>query len=188
MTSDSATALLLIDMQEGMARAPRARNNPQAEDRMSLLLSAWREAGRPIVHVRHISRSPASAFAVGQPGARFQARFEPRSHEHIVEKNVPDAFVHSGLERWLRVRGIRSVVLAGVATNNSVESTARSAGNLGFSAAVVADACFAFEQQDHDGVLRGAQEVHAMSLANLAGEYAQVVDSAELLGSACEPD
>ena len=30
----------------------------------------------------------------------------PLDAEHVVEKNIPDAFAQSGLERWLRIRGI----------------------------------------------------------------------------------
>lgn len=168
-------ALIIIDMQEGM-RSPALppRNNPAAEENIARLLQAWRGAGQPVVAVRHISRSPDSVFAPGQAGAAFQAALQPLAHEHVVEKNVPDAFVNTGLERWLHMRGIRRLVLAGVSTNNSVEASARSAGNLGFLATVVADACFAFEQRDYGGNLRSAEEVHLMALANLDGEYARV--------------
>ncbi|MEE9098696.1 cysteine hydrolase family protein [Pseudomonas nitroreducens] len=174
-------ALLIIDQQQGMRESPEPRNNPQAEQRIGELLAAWRRAGWPLVHIRHISRTPGSPFWPGQPGAEFQPELAPLEHEHVVEKNVPDAFVNSGLERWLRVRGIDSVVICGVSTNNSVEATARSAGNLGFVTQVVADACFAFDKRDFNGVLRRAEEVHAMSLANLQGEYAQVLDANSIL-------
>lgn len=171
-------ALIIIDMQQGMQfDALPPRNNPDAEERIALLHAAWRQAGHPIVSVRHISRSPTSVFAPGQPGVLFQQRFQPRDHEHVVEKNVPDAFIHTGLERWLHMRGIRAVVIVGVSTNNSVESSARTAGNLGFSTIVVHDATFAFEKVDFDGRLRSAEEVHAMALANLDGEYAEVMGS-----------
>lgn len=172
-------ALLIIDMQIGMSwPIVGERNNPQAETNISELLAAWRDAGAPIVHVRHISRAPGSVFLPGQEGAAFQAAFVPRAEEHVVEKNVPDAFIHSGLERWLHVRGIASVVVVGVSTNNSVESTARTAGNLGFKTYVVSDATFAFAQADFNGVPRTADEVHAMSLANLRADYAEIVDAA----------
>lgn len=177
----TAPALLIIDMQNGMRTSPESRNNPQAEPRIGELLAAWRQAGWPVVHVRHISRTPGSPFWPGQPGAEFQPELAPLKHEHVVEKNVPDAFINSALERWLRVRGIESVVICGVSTNNSVESTARTAGNLGFSTQVAADACFAFDKRDFNGVLHRAEEVHAMSLANLQGEYAQVVDANSVL-------
>jgi len=180
----TSPALILIDMQNCMAD-PKAgtRNNPQAEDNIASLLAAWRPRGAPVVHVRHISRNPQSMFAPGQPGCAFQPRFAPLDGEHVIEKNVPDAFVHSGLERWLHVRGITQLVLVGVSSNISVECTARSAGNLGFGTRVVADATFAFAQADYAGTMRSADEVHAMSLANLNGEYAQIVHSAEVIAA-----
>jgi nicotinamidase-related amidase len=128
-----------------------------------------------------MSRTPGSPFWPGSIGAEFQAAFEPDREEQVFEKNVPDAFVHSGLERWLRVREIARLVIVGVATNNSVESTARTAGNLGLHTTVVADATFTFDKSDFTGRLRTADEVHAMSLANLAGEYADVHTTAEVL-------
>jgi nicotinamidase-related amidase len=99
----------------------------------------------------------------------------------VQEKNVPDAFIHSGLERWLRVRGIEALVIVGVSTNNSVEATARSAGNLGLRTYVLADACFAFDKRDYHGTLRSADDVHAMALANLQDEYAEILDSRQAL-------
>lgn len=176
------TTLIVIDMQKGML-SPRLppRNNPEAEDRIARLLTAWRAAGWPVVLVRHISRFSTSVFAPGQSGAEFQEAFLPLAHEHVVEKNVPDAFVNTGLERWLHARGIRDLVIVGVSTNNSVEATARTAGNLGFSTVVVADATFTFEKSDFGGTLRSAEDVHLMALANLQGEYAQVRTTEEVL-------
>jgi nicotinamidase-related amidase len=175
-------ALIIIDMQRGILDPKLGRrNNPEAEANIAALLAAWREIGAPVVHVRHISRSRGSVFWPGHVGAEFQAALVPRDDEHVVEKNVPDAFVHTGLERWLHVRGIRQVVIVGVITNNSVEATARTAGNLGFKTVVVGDAAFTFDKRDYAGALRTAEEVHAMSLANLDGEYAAIATTAELL-------
>ena len=174
-------ALIIIDMQKGMADPALPRNNPGAEDNIALLLDAWRRAGAEVVHVRHISRTPGSPFWPGQPGAEFQERFAPQAHACVLEKNVPDCFIHSQLERWLRVRGIERLVIVGVSTNNSVEASARTAGNLGFDVRVVSDATFAFAKRDHGGTLRSADEVHLMALANLDGEYATVVDTAGVL-------
>ena len=67
------------------------------------------------------------------------------------------------------------LVMAGVITNNSVEATVRTAGNLGFETYLVEDACFTFARPDWEGRLRTADEVHAMSLANLEGEYCSVI-------------
>jgi nicotinamidase-related amidase len=176
------TALIITDMQKGMrSDTLPPRNNPDAEDYIARLHAAWREAGQPVVSVRHVSRSPASVFAPGQSGVEFQQRFMPLAHEHVVEKNVPDAFINTGLERWLHVRGIRHLVIVGVSTNNSVEATARTAGNLGFETVVVADACFTFDKQDFGGTWHSAEEVHLMALANLHGEYAQVLSTEEVI-------
>jgi nicotinamidase-related amidase len=179
------SALLIIDMQKGMA-SPTAgnRNNPGAERNIAALLAAWRAVGAPVVHIRHMSTTPGSVFWPGQPGAEFQDALAPLPRGHVFEKNVPDAFVNTGLERWLRVRDIERLVIVGVSTNNSVESTARSAGNLGFDTLVVADATFAFAKLDYAGTLRSADEVHAMALGNLDGEYATIVDTEAALRSA----
>ncbi|MCG8291891.1 cysteine hydrolase family protein [Pseudomonas entomophila] len=176
--------LLIIDMQAGINH-PRLgrRNNPEAELRMHELLVAWRLRGRPVVHVRHASRGPDSVFWPGQPGCEFQPAFTPLANEAVFTKQVPDAFCRSGLEHWLLVRGITELVIVGVITNNSVESTARSAGNLGFATVVVSDACYTFDQQDLQGRRWTAEEVHTLSLSNLAMDYACIIDSAIVLAA-----
>jgi nicotinamidase-related amidase len=172
--------LMIIDMQQGMSW-PQAgeRNNPNAEHEIAELLAHWRASHAPIVHVRHVSTEPKSLFWPEQEGVLFQDAFQPLADEKVIEKSVPDAFTHSDLEIWLREQDTQALVVVGVSTNNSVESTVRSAGNLGFNTYVVGSACFAFEKDDFFGQLRSADEVHAMSLANLHGEYATVISQEE---------
>lgn len=172
------TALITVDMQVGMSWPDATqRNNHHAEQVIAGLLENWRQQGAPVVHIRHMSRTRGSPFWPGQAGAEFQPALAPLHGEHVVEKNVPDAFINTGLERWLHARGIVSVLIVGVSTNNSVESTARTAGNLGFKAFVAADGCYAYAQTDYHGVLRSAEDVHAMALSNLHGEYATVIQA-----------
>jgi len=175
-------ALVLIDQQQGIHH-PRLgrRNNPQAEDRMAELLAHWRQTSRPIYHVQHLSHSPDSVFWPEQSGVEFQARFLPCGEEPVIQKRVPDAFSATRLEADLREAGVGQLIIVGVATNNSVESTARTAGNLGFDTWVVEDACYTFDKVDFFGTARSAQEVHAMSLANLHGEYATVTTMKQVL-------
>ncbi|MDR7055656.1 nicotinamidase-related amidase [Pseudomonas koreensis] len=182
MQLQSNTALIMIDQQKGILH-PRLgrRNNPQAEERMLALLAHWRRSGRPVVHVQHLSRSPDSVFWPEQSGVEFQPRFAPQEGEWLIQKQVPDAFCASGLEAQLREAGIGQLIIVGVATNNSVESTARTAGNLGFDTWVAEDACFTFDKADYFGTLRTAEEVHGMSLGNLHREYATVVSVALIL-------
>lgn len=152
-------------------------NNPDAEAVILDLLTEWRERRAPVVHMRHISRSKGSPFYPNQAGVEFQPALQPLEKEHVVEKNVPDAFVNTGLERWLHARGQSSIVIVGVSTNNSVEATARTAGNLGFRTYVVSDGTFAFDKTDLRGIRWSADDVHALALANLDGEYATVLNS-----------
>ena len=184
MELQSNAALIIIDQQKGILH-PRLgrRNNPQAEERMLELLALWRLRGRPVIHVQHLSRSPDSVFWPGQDGVEFQPRFAPQKGEWLIQKQVPDAFCASGLEAQLREAGIGQLIIVGVATNNSVESTARTAGNLGFDTWVAEDACFTFDKADYFGTPRTAEEVHGMSLGNLHGEYATVVNSVQVLAA-----
>ena len=182
MNISPRAALVIIDMQQGINHPKLGRrNNPGAEQQMQALLAAWRDTGRTVIHVRHFSRSPGSVFWPKQSGVEFQPEFLPWDGEGELHKQVPDAFCHSALEGWLRADGINQVVIVGVVTNNSVESTARSGGNLGFEVIVPHDACYTFDGADFFGNPRSAEDVHAMSLANLHGEYAQVVATQDVL-------
>ena len=187
MPADPAggTALLLIDLQKAIDdprwAADGPRNNPGAEAKAAALLAAWRRGGRPLVHIRHDSTSPGSSYHAGGPGHAFKPETAPLPGETVVGKRTPDAFTGTALEERLRAAGVGTLVVAGVITNNSVESTVRAAACRGFRVLLAEDACFTFARRDHAGVLRSAAEVHAMSLANLDGEYAEIVTAAALL-------
>ncbi|MFJ3485804.1 cysteine hydrolase family protein [Pseudomonas sp. NPDC090202] len=182
MDIQKKAALVIIDMQQGINHPKLGRrNNPDAEQHMLALLEAWRRTGRTVIHVRHFSRSPDSVFWPKQSGVEFQPAFLPQDGEGELHKQVPDAFCHSALEGWLRADGITQVVIVGVITNNSVEATARTGGNLGFEVIVPHDACYTFDGADFFGQPRSAEDIHAMSLGNLHGEYAQVMATEEIL-------
>ena len=177
-----SAALLVIDVQQAIDHPSWGeRNNPQAESNIAALLAAWRTTGRPIYHVRHDSTEPQSHYRPGQPGHEFKPEAMPRAGEPVVAKRTNSAFIGTDLESRLRAAGVETLIVAGVITNNSVEATVRMAGNLGFATFVVEDACFTFGRKDWAGTWRTAAEVHAMSLANLAGEYATVVTTAAIL-------
>lgn len=181
------TALLLIDIQQAIDDAKWSaegpRNNPQAESNISAILAAWRHVGYPIIHVRHDSTSPDSPYRPGQWGNEFKSEARPTPGEQIIAKRTNSGFIGTGLEPMLREAGIRTLVVAGVITNNSVEATVRMAGNLSFNTYLVEDACWTFARRDYEGQLRSAQEVHAMSLANLDGEYCTILRTKEVLAA-----
>jgi nicotinamidase-related amidase len=174
--------LLLIDLQQAIGHPDwGSRNNPQAEARAARLLAYWRARGWPVIHVRHDSREPGSHYRPGQPGNLFKPEVMPLPGETVLPKETNSAFIGTGLEARLRAGGHTALVVAGVSTSNSVEATVRMAGNLGFDVRLVEDACFTFARLDWNGTMRSAEEVHAMSLANLDGEYCRVVTADRLL-------
>jgi len=160
------------------------RNNPRAEARTAALLRAWRESGRPVVHVQHLSREPDSPYRPGQPGCDFKEALRPAAGEVVVQKRTHNAFVDTGLEAALRDRGVTTVVVAGVLLHNSVDATVRMAANLGFATWLVDDATASVDVTDLSGRRWPAEEVHALSLALLNGEYATVVTAEAVLRAA----
>ena len=177
--------LLIIDVQKAIDASYHAaegpRNNLDAERKIAQLLAVWRRGHRPIIHIRHDSPFHTSAYRPGQAGNAFKNEVAPAAGETVIAKRTNSAFIGTDLERRLREAGHEALVITGVSTNNSVEATVRMAGNLGFETYLVADACFTFARRDFHGRLRTADEVHAMSLANLDEEYCTVLDTAAVL-------
>lgn len=178
----SVPALMIIDMQRAIDDPSWGsdRNNPEAESNIAALLAQWRASRWPVVHVRHVSSDPGSAHGPDQPAASFKPGLEPQDGEMVIEKSTNSAFIRTGLDDRLRTAGINHLVITGVFTNNSVEATARMAGNLGYQTWVVADATAAFGRPGRGGRRWSADEVHELSLSNLSGEYATIVDTAEV--------
>jgi hypothetical protein len=57
------------------------------------------------------------------------------------------------------------------------------AGNLGFDAWLVRDATWTFDRIGPDGDEHSADEIHAMTLANLNGEFARIVSASEAIAA-----
>lgn len=179
-----ATALLVIDVQEAFNEIEQAgvpRNNPQAVRNIVRLLDTFRAVGAPVYHVRHASTEPASRFRPDQPGFAVMPAVRELPHEPVLVKTVNSSFIGTGLEARLRAAGVETLILCGATTNHCIETTARMAGNLGFETLLVADATWTFDRTGPDGTLYPAEQVHAMSLANLSGEFAEIVGTEQLL-------
>lgn len=181
----ASAALLVIDLQKAIDHPSWGeRNNPYAEQNVAALLAAWRTTARPVYHIRHDSTQSASHYYPGRPGHEFKPDAQPIPGEIVIAKKTNSAFIGTDLEARLRAAGHTLLIVTGVITNNSVEATVRMAGNLGFETYLVGDAAFTFGRRDWSGTWRTADEVHAMSLANLDREYCAVVNARDVLAAA----
>lgn len=176
------TALIIIDVQKGFDNPVWGnRNNPQAEENTAKLLNVWRQTKRPIFHIQHLSQEENSPLRDGQVGSEIKEIVQPFANEPVIQKKVNSAFIGTDLEERLRKNDITTVVITGLTTNHCVSTTTRMAGNLGFNTYVVADATATYDRTGHDGKQYTAEEIHSISLANLHGEFATVIETEHLL-------
>jgi nicotinamidase-related amidase len=179
-----SSALIVIDAQKGFRDAVWGPgNNPGADGRIATLLLAWREAGLPVVLVRHNSLNPASVLHPSSPGNQFLDGVDG-VHDLLVEKSVNSAFYgEPNLDEWLKERGIAQLVLCGITTNHCCETTPRMAGNLGYEVSFVVDATRTFDRTGPDGVTLSADELTRATVASLHEEFATIVTTDEVLST-----
>ena len=178
----ATTALIVVDVQNDFCHSdsPLAKigfDMTAAQEMVPNLLhlvDAARGAGATIVWVKMIhteyTMSPVSAeqrmrkrpnaqliCLEGSWGAEFY-RVEPEAGEPVVVKHRYSAFVDTDLELILRSRGIKSVVLTGVATNVCVESTARDAYMRDYYVTFVDDCSATYDAAKHAATLRNMDD------------------------------
>lgn len=178
-------ALLVVDVQRGFDDYPHwgTRNNPACEQNIATLLAEWRAHRRPVIFVRHDSTDPESPLAPGQSGNDFKdvVTGEP---DLLITKHVNSCFHgEPDLDRWLRGRGLRGLVVTGITSNHCCETTARVGGNLGFEVLFALDATHTFDRTAPDGSVVTADELARVTATNLHGEFATVVNTRQLLAA-----
>jgi nicotinamidase-related amidase len=170
-------ALILIDVQQAFVEREKAgerRNNRQALANIARLLAAFRERNMAIFHIRHASTEADSLLRPDRSGYQPIAEAGELEGEPVLVKNVNSAFIGTDLEKRLLGAGYETLMIAGITTNHCVETTMRMAGNLGFDARLVADACYTFDRIGFDGEVESAEAIHRMTLSNLNGEFATI--------------
>ncbi|NMP22475.1 hydrolase [Sulfobacillus sp. DSM 109850] len=157
------TALVVIDLQKGIAGMPTAPHS--AADvirRTAQIADHLREVGGFVVLV-HVGPSPDGKDALhpitdnaplrsGNPPAdwdQFVPEMTPKDGDHVVRKRQWGAFYGTDLDLQLRRRGIDTIILTGIATNIGVESTARDAYERGYQQIFVEDACSDLSEEAH---------------------------------------
>ena len=184
MLLESNASLIVVDVQKGLGDPYWGpRNNPLFEANLAAILSAWTTASRPVVVVRHDSRSEASPLRPDRDGNALEPAVAAVRRDLLVSKDVNSAFYgQPDLHSWLQERGIRQLVICGIQTNMCVETTSRMGGNLGYDVIVPLDATFTFDLTGPQGEVLTADELSRATAVNLhGGGFARVVTTAELL-------
>lgn len=156
---DSKIALVVIDLQKGIAVAPRAHPVDDILKRSRQLLDAFRSRKLPVVLVN---------VAGGAPGRSEQPRLGQlppdwselvpevgrQPTDHLVTKYTWGAFTKTDLDAWLKSQGVTQIVLCGIATSIGVESTARQAQELGYNVTLAVDAMTDMNADAHDNSVK----------------------------------
>ncbi len=158
------TALVLIDLQKGIVSRPMApRSGTEIVDRASKLAKRFRSAAAPVVlvnvsfakdfgdAVRVPVDSPMQLPPGGIPDDFAELADGLAAPTDIrVTKHQWGAFFGTDLDVQLRRRGIKTIVLGGIATNIGVESTARQAWERNYELVIAEDITATFSAEMHD--------------------------------------
>ena len=161
------TAIVVIDLQKGIARMPGAPlPAPTVIANTVRLLIAARQAGaRPVlVHVGGSADGADRLHPAADQQMRFTGTPPPDWSELIPELNRQPgdivilkrqwgAFYGTDLDLQLRRRGLTAIVLCGIATEFGVESTARDAYERGYELVFASDAMTGASAESHANVI-----------------------------------
>ena len=157
------SALLLVDLQRFVVELPlRPHHGHDVLARAIALLSAARAKSMPVIFIRIGEQyrqalqlappcdRPLPGFEIAADGFALAQGLAPRADEVIVTKYNWGGFYGTDLELQLRRRKIGQLIMAGIATNYAIESTARAAHERGYAQILVEDAISAFSLEEHE--------------------------------------
>lgn len=161
---DSRTALVVIDLQNGIAALPtKPHSGPEVVARSVELADAFRARDLPVVLVRVTFAADGADAVPGRIEQQRGARAFREGWDVIVDelaghpgdiqvtKRNWGAFHGTDLDVQLRRRGITQIVLTGIATSIGVESTARAAYEHGYNVTLATDAMADADLEAHRG-------------------------------------
>jgi nicotinamidase-related amidase len=158
------TALVLIDLQKGITgRALAPHSGPDIIKKSGELADRFRQAGALVVLVNVAFAADfkdALRQPVDKPNPLPPGGYPPDFSELVeglkkpgdlcITKHQWGAFYGTELDLQLRRRGLQTIVLAGVATNIGVESTARQAWEHGYALVLAEDATTSLDAGMHE--------------------------------------
>jgi len=143
---DSSAALIVIDLQKGIVGFTAELGSADVVNRSAELAKAFRDRGLPVALVNVTGRAPGRTDQ-GFPNRAFppdwadlMPELNAQPSDILITKERVGAFLGTDLDARLRERGVTQVFMTGIATSFGVESTARSAFDLGYNVVFVSDA------------------------------------------------
>lgn len=135
------SALLIIDMQEGLFRGPASLHSAEAVlSNVCVLIAKARQAHVPVFFARHTGPDD-SPFSEQSPLTQLLSELNVNAQRDIVFiKKYPNCFRDTDLRHQLIKRGITQLVIAGMKTEFCADSTCRAAPELGFRTVLISDA------------------------------------------------
>lgn len=149
--------------------------------RLAELLPELRAAGCQVIYTRVASaradgsdlclryRAWGLQIAEGSREADILEAIAPQPSDIVLSKTTQNVFLSTPLDLMLRNMDIRSLIFAGVVTNNCVEAAVRTAADYSYQVFVLEDCCAAF-----------TDEAHRSALRNIHGNFGFVIDSRHL--------
>ncbi|MGA3247725.1 MAG: isochorismatase family protein [Paraburkholderia sp.] len=158
-TLDPKTALIVIDLQNGILALPTAHPTEEVVKQSRVLLDAFRAHKLPVVLVNVAGGAPGRTEQARHTGAfpagwtDLAAELNQQPEDHLVTKHTWGAFTGTDLEQHLKSLAVTQVVIIGVATAIGVESTARQAYELGFNVTLAVDAMTDLNADTHHNAI-----------------------------------
>lgn len=181
----SKRALVLIDIQNDYfpgGRWPLSGIDAASDNAVALLAKA-RAEGDFVVHVRHeFASADAPFFTPDSAGAKTHPKVESLDSEPVVLKHQVNAFLDTDLKALLDEQGVTELVICGAMSHMCVDAGTRAAADLGYQCLVIHDAC-ATHDQEFQGAIVPAAQVHAAFMSALQFGYAKVLSTEEYLAS-----
>lgn len=133
------TAILVIDVQEGLCEGPDAAHDcPGTIARINAVTHRAREAGMPVFFIQH--ESSAGYLEHGSREWQLASGLQLGAGDRRIRKTTPDAFLRTELHDSLQALDVKDLVVCGMHTEFCVDTTTRKALALGYPVVLVSDA------------------------------------------------
>ena len=172
-------ALLVIDVQNEYFSGALPITHPAGHLERILGVMDAATGLIPVAVIQHAFAEPNKPFfQKGTLGWELHPEVAVRPRDVLIEKNLPGSFTGTGLEQWLRERGISTVTIAGYMTHMCCDTTARQAVHRGFQVEFLSDATGTLPLSNSAGQVT-AEELHRSILCAQQMLLSEVLPSSE---------